>query len=164
MREESGVLPMPTGGPLPGSGLPSLSGGYRGGWFHAATGYSFPLAVAVAELAASTPAAELPEALRRLAAQHAGRARFARFLNRLLFDLVQPRTRYQIFRRFYQVLDEPQIARFYAHRFTPYDAFRIVVGIPPRGLRPVNFFRSWAASHHGTPKFNPSTLINGVTP
>lgn len=141
VREEHGVLPMPTGGCLPGRLLPDLAGGYRGGWFHAATGYSFPLAIQVAQTVATTPLSQLNATLERLSQQHAGRARFARFLNRLLFDLVSPRTRYQIFRRFYRVLDEPAIARFYGHRFTRFDAFRIVVGIPPSGLRPLNFAR-----------------------
>jgi len=163
VREESGVLPMPTAGPLPGSGLPKLAGGYRGAWFHAATGYSFPMAVAVAELVAKTPAAKLPDALQQLSNEHSGRARFARFLNRLLFDLVKPQTRYQIFRRFYRVLDEPRIARFYGHRFTRYDAFRIVVGIPPGGLRPLNFFRSLTASRKPQTQSTVSTTMNGVT-
>jgi len=162
VREETGVLPMPTGGPLPGTGLPKLAGGYRGGWFHAATGYSFPLAVAVAEIVAKTSVAELPAALQRLSNQHVGRARFARFLNRLLFDLVKPQSRYQIFRRFYQVLDEPRVSRFYAHRFTRFDAFRIVVGIPPRGLRPLNFFRCLVASRGPQSQTAVSTIINGV--
>lgn len=163
IREESGVLPMPTGGSLPGDELPKFAGGYRGGWFHAATGYSFPMAVAVAELVAQTPVAALPAALQQLSTEHAGRARFARFLNRLLFDLVKPHTRYQIFRRFYRVLDEPRISRFYSHRFTRRDAFRIVVGIPPMGLRPLNFFRSLAASRK--PRTQPivSTIVNGAT-
>ncbi|HBJ34012.1 MAG TPA: lycopene cyclase, partial [Planctomycetaceae bacterium] len=134
VREESGVLPMPTGGPLPGSELPKLAGGYRGGWFHAATGYSFPMSIAVAEIVATTPVENMPAVLQVLANEHLGRAKFARFLNRLLFDLVKPKTRYQIFRRFYRVLDESRIARFYGHRFTRTDAFRIVVGIPPMGL------------------------------
>jgi lycopene beta-cyclase len=163
IREESGVLPMPTGGTLPGGELPKLAGGYRGGWFHAATGYSFPMAVAVAEIVAKTAAADLPTALQRLSDEHAGRARFARFLNRLLFDLVKPQTRYQIFRRFYRVLDEPRIARFYGHRFTRLDAFRIVVGIPPMGLRPLNFFRSLAASRKANTQPAVSTIVNGVT-
>jgi lycopene beta-cyclase len=143
MREEHGVLPMPTGGAMPGSGLPMLAGGYRGGWFHAATGYSFPMAVRVAEVVATHAADQLPQALHQLSREHAGRARFARFLNRLLFELVKPQTRYQIFRRFYRVLGEPAIARFYGHRFTAVDAFRIVVGIPPMGLRPLQFVRSY---------------------
>ncbi len=146
VREETGVLPMPTSGIFPGYALPELAGGYRGGWFHAATGYSFALAVQVAETVATTPPTQLLDALQRLSQQHVGRARFAQFLNRLLFDLVRPSTRYQIFRRFYRVLDEPAIARFYGHRFTWADAFRIVVGKPPGGLRPLNFARSLIVS------------------
>ena len=143
VREEHGILPMPTSGFLPGGSLPRLAGGYRGGFFHAATGYSFPMAVRLAETVATRPAERLPQAWLELAKEHAWRARFARFLNRLLFELVKPETRYQIFRRFYRVLDESSIARFYGHRFTPADAFRIVVGFPPMGLRPFNFLRSY---------------------
>lgn len=142
IREEQGVLPMPTKGHLPGNSLPRLAGGYRGGWFHAATGYSFPLAIQVADRVATTPVDQLLEALKQLSQQNTGRAHFARFLNLLLFELVKPQTRYQIFRRFYRVLDEPAISRFYGHRFTWADAFRIVIGMPPGGLRPVNFARS----------------------
>ncbi|XZE51596.1 lycopene beta-cyclase CrtY [Planctomycetaceae bacterium SH139] len=145
-REEHGVLPMPTSGNAPGNTLPDLCGGYRGGWFHAATGYSFPLALVFADVVGTTPAEKLAPVLRKLAAQHAGQAKFARLLNRLLFDLVKPQTRYQIFRRFYRVLSEPRIARFYGHRFGWFDAFRIVVGIPPRGLRPLNFISSLSSS------------------
>jgi lycopene beta-cyclase len=143
VREEQGVLPMPTQGFLPGSGLPMLAGGYRGGWFHAATGYSFPMALRVAQTVATTPVDQLAQALLQLSREHAWRGRFSRFLNRLLFELVKPQTRYQIFRRFYRVLGEPAIARFYGHRFTRSDAFRIVVGIPPMGLRPWQFIRSY---------------------
>ncbi|MBU6173434.1 MAG: lycopene beta-cyclase CrtY [Planctomycetes bacterium] len=143
IREEHGVLPMPILGALPGGGLPMLAGGYRGGWFHAATGYSMPMALRVAQTVATHPADEIRPALQRLSHEHAWRAKFARFLNRLLFELVKPETRYQIFRRFYRVLNETSIARFYGHRFTRVDAFRIVVGVPPMGLRPVNFAQSY---------------------
>lgn len=161
IREETGILPMPTAGSLPGSGLPTLQGGYRGGWFHAATGYSFAMAVAVAEIVAKTPTHELGEALKRLGKAHSGRARFARFLNRLLFDLVKPQKRYQIFRRFYSVLGENRIARFYSHRFSFFDAFRIVVGMPPGGLRPINFLRSFVASRKYLEK-KASVCVKGV--
>lgn len=157
VREESGVLPMPTRGPLPGHRLPSLVGGYRGAWFHAATGYSFPLAIALAELVAKTPIHHLPQALLQMSKQHASRALFSRFLNRLLFDLVKPQTRFQIFRRFYKVLDESRIARFYGHRFNAFDAFRIVVGIPPSGLRPIHFLRMLLPSRSSV---NSSSLTN----
>jgi len=75
----------------------------------------------------------------------------------LLFELVKPQTRYQIFRRFYRVLDEPAIARFYGHRFTPLDAFRIVVGIPPMGLRPFQFLRSYTRLPYARAVIQPST-------
>ena len=143
VREEHGVLPMPISGFMPGSGLPMLAGGYRGGWFHAATGYSFPMALRVAHTVATNPIDQLADALQRLSQEHAWRGRFSRFLNRLLFELVKPQTRYQIFRRFYRVLGEPAIARFYGHRFTALDAFRIVVGVPPMGLQPLKFIRSY---------------------
>jgi lycopene beta-cyclase len=145
LREEHGVLPMPTRGQFPGAGLPAFAGGYRGGWFHAATGYSFPLAIQFAEVVATTPVDVLADRLRSLSDQHSVRAAFARFLNRLLFDLVKPAKRYQIFRRFYRVLNEDRVARFYGHRFTAFDAFRIVVGVPPGGLQPFRFFRSLIA-------------------
>lgn len=148
IREESGVLPMPISTELmPGfrsDGADSaLAGGYSGGWFHAATGYSFPLAVSFAEtVATTTPELAIP-AVQLLAKRHSKRSRFARFLNRLLFRLVHPAARYQIFRRFYRVLPKESISRFYSHQFTLWDAFRIVVGMPPGGLRPVHFIRSF---------------------
>lgn len=142
LRTETGCLPMPYA-PAPTAVGATIAGGYAGGWYHAATGYSMPLAVRFAELVASTP----PEAVRAeiattLAAE--GRRRvFARFLNRLLFCLVKPTDRWKVFRRFYSVLSDEQIARFYAHRFTVGDAARIVIGRPPSGLAPIRFLRSF---------------------
>lgn len=143
VREESGVLPMPFCGSFPGKRQDLISGGYRGGWFHAATGYSFPLAIQFADWVARTPVDQLRKKLCEESSRQLNRARFSRFLNRLLFRLVKPQTRYQIFRRFYRVLSEDRIARFYGHRFTAFDAARIVIGIPPRGLRPVKFLKSF---------------------
>ena len=148
LREEHGILPMPISSErMPGDAHESteqvMAGGYAGGWFHAATGYSFSLATAFAEAIATTTPELAFEAVARLADSHRSRSRFARFLNRLLFCLVKPTTRYQIFRRFYRVLPEASIARFYAHQFTASDAFRIVVGLPPMGLQPGCFVRSY---------------------
>ena len=143
LREESGVLPMPISSEnFPRSGE-TLSGGYSGGWFHAATGYSFPMAVAFANAIATTSPEQAKSAVKALAAEHRWRGKYARFLNRLLFCLVKPKARYQIFRRFYRVLSPAAISRFYAHQFSFLDAFRIVVGIPPSGLRPLQFVRSF---------------------
>ena len=150
VREESGVLPMPISKEhMPGvkaqKGHSALAGGYSGGWFHAATGYSFPLAVSFAETLASTTPELASQAVQMLSRKHHTRSRFARFLNRLLFRLVKPTSRYQIFRRFYRVLSNESISRFYSHQFTLWDAFRIVVGVPPGGLRPVRFAKSFFA-------------------
>jgi len=149
-REESGVLPMPYSREgTPGAGG-RLAGGYAGGWFHAATGYSFPLAVAFAQAIASTGVEDARGSVDRLARGHRFQARFGRFLNRLLFRLVAREHRHRVFRRFYRVLDDAAVARFFAHRFYRRDAFRIVVGIPPTvlGLRPLRFFRSFLRKGH----------------
>ncbi|MEL6105251.1 MAG: lycopene cyclase family protein [Planctomycetota bacterium] len=145
VREESGVLPMPFSSELlPHAGRP-LAGGYAGGWFHAATGYSFPMAVGFADAVASRSVYVSEPEVASLAEEHRWRSRYARFLNRLLFRLVAPERRFKIFKRFYRVLGERSIERFYSHRFTFADAFRIVVGVPPTlsGLRPHRFLRSF---------------------
>jgi len=142
VREETGCLPMPlTKSSIPQANLP-LRGGYAGGWFHAATGYSFPLAVRYANAVASVEPERAVEAVAALVVENQSQAKFARLLNRLLFRLVKPSKRWSIFRRFYRVLSDEAISRFYAHRFTKKDAFRIVVGRPPAGLTPLRFILS----------------------
>jgi len=152
IREENGVLPMPIDHrhrPEVEQDLSrAIRGGYAGGWFHAATGYSFPLAAVFAQTVASVSSSAdrdgaLREQLQSLAGRQSFQASFGRFLNRLLFELVRPTSRYQIFQRFYRVLSEDRISRFYSHRFRRSDAARIVIGMPPTGLRPVRFVQSF---------------------
>ncbi|MEO1498751.1 MAG: lycopene beta-cyclase CrtY [Planctomycetota bacterium] len=146
IRTEGGCLPMPYAaarrGDLGDGGPPAIAGGYAGGWYHAATGYSMPLAVRFAQTVATSPVATLAEELQRAVAGDSLRRGFARFLNRLLFCLVTAEHRWKIFRRFYRVLPEERIARFYSHRFTVADAARIVIGRPPTGLAPLRFAKS----------------------
>ena len=144
VREESGVLPMPISSELQPVATSPLAGGFAGGWFHAATGYSVPMAVAFAEAIASVPSARSREAVADLAEQHRWRSEFARFLNLLLFRLVAPRHRHRIFRRFYRVLSDAAVSRFYSHQFTVRDAAKIVIGIPPTliGLSPLRFVQA----------------------
>jgi len=142
VRSERGCLPMPYAAPAQAPGS-SIAGGYAGGWYHAATGYSMPLAVRFADIVARAAPERITEELAAAAACDALRRGFTRFLNRLLFCLVAPRDRWKIFRRFYRVLSEDRIARFYAHRFTIADAARIVIGRPPSGLAPIRFARSF---------------------
>ncbi len=145
VRTERGCLPMPFERQPVGQ-RPTISGGYAGGWFHAATGYSLAMAVRFADTIARCEPQAVPERVASLASQDALRRGFARFLNRLLFRLVDPAHRWKVFRRFYRVLPEDRIARFYAHRFTFTDAMRIVVGRPPSGLAPIRFARSLFSS------------------
>jgi lycopene beta-cyclase len=136
VREEAGVLPMPWRGdglPRPAGDGP-LAAGYQGGWFHPATGYSFPVAARLAALVGSVEGDRLfgPE-LDRLAASVRRQAAFARQLNRFLFRWCAPAERWQILERFYRLPDD-LIGRFYALALEPQDMARILLGRPPRGV------------------------------
>ena len=140
VREESGVLPMPWSGPGPEAQRSGpLRAGYRGHWFHPATGYSAPHAMRLAALIVrhldSPSGLFAGEDYRRLARHEAKQTRFASFLNRLLFTGVDPATRWTIFDRFYTHPEEV-IARFYACALTPADRMRMrmLVGRPPAGF------------------------------
>jgi len=145
IRTERGCLPMPYARASGPAGT-WPAGGYAGGWYHAATGYSMPLAVRFAEIVARSHPDRVAAEVAAAAATDRLRRAFARFLNRLLFCLVRAEDRWQIFRRFYRVLPEDRIARFYAHRFTCTDAARIVLGRPPLGLAPLRFARSFVST------------------
>lgn len=144
IRTERGCLPMPYARAAQPQ-EPWPAGGYAGGWYHAATGYSMPLAVRFAELVARANPDRVAAAVTAAAANDRLRRGFCRFLNRLLFCLVRAEDRWKIFRRFYRVLPEERISRFYAHRFTVTDAARIVIGRPPMGLAPIRFARSFVS-------------------
>jgi lycopene beta-cyclase len=120
-------------GPSPRASAP-LVAGYRGGFFHPATGYSFPLAACLAEAVARLSPERLagPE-IERLADRVRRQARFAMALNRLLFRWFDPAERWHVFDRFYR-LPEATIRRFYALDMTAGDQIRILAGRPPRGF------------------------------
>ncbi len=145
VRTEQGCLPMPYARADRGDRR-SIAGGYAGGWYHAATGYSMPLAIRFAELVARTRPERLADELAAAGSEETLRRGFARMLNRLLFCLVAPTDRWKVFQRFYRVLPEQRIARFYGHRFTVSDAARIVIGRPPTGLTPIRFARSFLSA------------------
>jgi lycopene beta-cyclase len=145
VRSEQGVLPIALAFDVDAfwRDLPAEGGvpvGLRAGLFHATTGFSLPLAVQVAELIAAAPdlstRAVLPQ-VRALARELAGRQKFFRFLNRMLFEGCPPQLRWRVMQRFY-TLPEPLIERFYAGRLSLLDRARIVTGKPPipitRGL------------------------------
>lgn len=134
VREERGVLPMPWAG-LPDEPLASpMATGYRGGWFHPATGYSFPIALRVALHVAGRPASRLFDAdLAALHREHRRQVDFCEKLNRLLFHLFPDAEMWNVFDWFYR-LPAAVIARFYALELTTLDRARILVGRPPSGM------------------------------
>lgn len=135
-REETGVLPLPLHG-APARADAPLQAGYGGGWFHPVTGYSFPIAVRLADAIARGGEIE------PLARAQTRQAQFAHRLNRMLFRWFPPDQRYRVLERFYR-LPEPVVRRFYALELTAFDRARILIGRPPRGL-------SWSAMLRGNP-------------
>lgn len=139
LREESGVLPLPWQAPeapeeAPGEPGGPLRAGYQGGWFHPVTGYSFPLAVRLAQYVAATPIADVfGLGLARMARDHRKQVQYGCRLNKMLFQWFPPDQRYNVLERFYR-LPEATIRRFYALTLTAGDRARILLGKPPRGM------------------------------
>ena len=134
IRQESGVLPMPWEHEASEPRRGPLVAGYAGGWFHPATGYSFPVALRLAMTVADAEPDELfAGRLRSLFHEHRTQLAYAVFLNGLLFRFFEPGRMWNVFDRFYK-LPEPLIDRFYALRTTASDRARMLLGRPPRGM------------------------------
>jgi len=135
VRQEHGILPMTWArhGEAPQAGKP-LVVGYRGGFFHPATGYSFPVALRVALCVAKGVAeGQVQRRLAELWRGHRQQARHAERLNWLAFHAFAPEDMGHVFERFYR-LSETLIHHFYALQCGPVDWLRIVVGRPPKGV------------------------------
>lgn len=137
LRQESGVLPILIGGDPErfwprGETVARL--GLSGGFFHATTGYSFGLALQLAEELSALPGpldgATLAHWSRDRFMRHWRETRFFRLLNRMLFRAAAPEERHRIFAHFYRLPPE-RIARFYAGNLTWSDRVRILSGKPP---------------------------------
>jgi lycopene beta-cyclase len=137
LREEVGVLPLPTR--LPRVANPAVGGplvaGYQGAWFHPVTGYSFPVAARVASaVAAAADPTQLRESVwPALLREQRSQLRFCLLLNRLFFEAFAPAQRRNVIERFYR-LPTPTVRRFYAMTLTHLDRARILCGRPPRGF------------------------------
>ncbi|MFN3287644.1 MAG: lycopene beta-cyclase CrtY, partial [Sphingomonadaceae bacterium] len=136
-REEHGVLPLALGGDIAAFWREGDQGVARSGLgaalFHPVTGYSFPDAVAAAELVAALPrhdSATLRRALRDHSVRTWRQRRLYRMLNRMLFLAARDEERRHILERFYR-LDGDLVARFYAAKNTLYDWAQILTGTPP---------------------------------
>ncbi len=128
VRQETGVLSMPWG---KSTCLNFLTAGWRGGWFHPATGYSMPAAVRLAGMVAEdAPKRPDRHKVGRLIKKLSIQMRFARRLNQMLFRWIRPERRVEIFERFYR-LPSDTITRFYAMDTNFMDRIRIMVDRPP---------------------------------
>lgn len=137
LRQEAGVLPILIGGDpdrfWPADD-PVARLGLAGGFFHATTGYSFGLALRLADELARLPgefgSAELARWTRARFLRHWRETWYFRLLNRMLFHAAKPGERWRVFAHFYRLPAE-RIARFYAGELTPIDRMRILSGRPP---------------------------------
>ena len=131
LRSEKGVLPMMMATDREDD---SAKIGLGGGFAVAATGFTVPHAVEVADVVAQAvkrggPSAA-PEAVAQFRKHHLRRERYARLLNRMFFRAADPEKRYVVLQRFYG-LNESLIRRFYRNGLTWRDKARILIGKPP---------------------------------
>jgi lycopene beta-cyclase len=134
VRQESGVLPLTTRSDATAFRDGVVLGGYAGGWFHATTGYSFPVALRLALHVSSLDTAHvLATGWDRLLAHRQSQTGFFNLLNRMLFGAMPPAARWNVFERFYR-LPESTIRRFYDMDVTMADRLRLLVGRPPPGI------------------------------
>ena len=140
VREERGILPIPLDGdtsPAVSAAPAPIAVGWRGGWFHPTTGYSFGLGVKVAAAVArcwKNSRGSVRSELHLLAERVRRQGRFARRLNQLLFSAFSPENRRNVLERFHRVLSDDAVARFYAMETRFADRMRLLVGRPPRGF------------------------------
>jgi lycopene beta-cyclase len=137
IREERGILPLGIGGDINAfwdegdAGVPRV--GLRAGMFHPVTGYSFPDAVAMADLIAGLPvfdAATIYRAVRDHSVRAWKSRGMYRLLNRMLFLAARDEERREVLQRFYEH-DDDLVGRFYAARPKLRDWQQILSGKPP---------------------------------
>lgn len=131
IKSEKGVLPMMMATDRRDD---SAQIGLGGGFAVAATGFTVPHAVEVADVIAQAVRADGVNAVRAAIAdhraRHIGRERYARLLNRMFFRAANPEKRYIVLQRFYG-LREGLIRRFYRNDLRWHDKLRILIGKPP---------------------------------
>ena len=131
LRQEKGVLPMMMATDRDDG---SAKIGLGGGFAVAATGFTVPHAVEVADVVAQAVrrggAAAAPKAVADFRRYHLRRERYARLLNRMFFRAASPERRFVVLQRFYG-LNEGLVRRFYRNGLTWADKARILIGKPP---------------------------------
>ncbi|HYQ03752.1 MAG TPA: lycopene beta-cyclase CrtY [Polyangiaceae bacterium] len=163
VREETGVLPLPTrlrSSPNPEPDGPLIAG-YQGAWFHPVTGYSFPVAARLASaIAQADPASLRDRVWPALVREQRSQLRFCLLLNKLFFGAFAPNQRRNVIERFYR-LPPDSVRRFYAMTLTHADRARILCGRPPRGF---SLARALSGSGSRTPRSSLESTTGGVIP
>lgn len=131
LRREKGILPMMMATDRQDE---SAKIGLGGGFSVAATGFTVPVAVELADHVAQSirrqGAESAPAAVAEFRRMHLRRERYARLLNRMFFRAADPVKRFIVLQRFYG-LGEGLIRRFYRNALTWRDKSRILIGKPP---------------------------------
>lgn len=131
IRKEKGVLPMMMATERTDA---STKIGLAGGFAVAATGFTVPYAVSLADRIAQAIKSDGPDAaiaaIPKFRTEFIKAERYPRLLNRMFFRAAKPELRYKILQRFYG-LSSGLIQRFYANKLTRYDKLRILTGKPP---------------------------------
>jgi lycopene beta-cyclase len=137
VRQESGVLPVTTGGDFTAywasTGADVAKAGMRSGLFHPTTGYSLPDAVRIAGRISRAPdlsGAALQKLTHDYAEAQWRNRGYYRMLDKMLFHAADPDQRYRVLERFYRLAPN-LIRRFYAGESTLADKIRILSGKPP---------------------------------
>jgi lycopene beta-cyclase len=137
IRHEAGILPIVIGG-RPDRFWPVDDRiarlGLKGGFFHQTTGYSFGMAIGMADALSrqkgSLDGAFLAHWTRARFLEHWDKSRYYRMLNKMLFHAAHPAKRYRIFEHFYRQPPD-LIGRFYSGALTNHDKLKIVWGRTP---------------------------------
>ena len=131
---ESGSIPLPCSNLEAQSPEFPLMGGYGAGWFHPATGYSFPTALRLADYVSSrAPDHIFGKDWATFERAHISQFNYCAKLNLMLFTAFAPEDRWNVFDRFHR-LPTSTIERFYALSLTSADRLRILAGRPPKGF------------------------------
>ena len=144
VEEESGCLPVPLFGAAPKGERPGVAlVGTKAGYFHPATAYSVPAAVAFATWLTKQDFRNTENLLQLMESRRLSywqSANFYRRLNRMLMLALPPADRWPVMARFY-TMPRAAIARFYRSESGVFDIFRLLC----KGSTTVSWSAAWRA-------------------
>lgn len=129
LREENNLIPVPLSAPLVQEEGKVVS---LAGLFHDTTGDSLVPAINLIDkmVKSSFRLGELKKITHNFRKKHENQRRFFRFINRMMFELYNPKDRYRIFQHVYH-LPENVLHRFYRGELKMWDKSRFIMGENP---------------------------------